>query len=264
MRARRVLFAVGTAALAVLVACGGAPERQALAPPVGAPAEVMAAAPLESTVPAPAPVPTVMPDLPGAEGAATPRVPRAPRAAGAPRPSGPQVTGRIEIPKIGLSHTTYEGVSLAVLKYGPGHWPGTPMPGHTGNSVFPGHRTTHSRPFWDADKLQPGDQIIFTTAEGRFVYEVFDSIIVRANEMWVVDQTSDARLTIFGCHPKGRATHRYVVRSRLVGAPISNAPQASAKPSPATTAPPPAQQPPATSAPTTTAPPRNTCLVCLG
>jgi sortase A len=155
-------------------------------------------------------------------------------------------------------------VSLSVLAYGPGHWPGTPMPGHPGNSVFPGHRTTHSRPFWDVDKLVPGDQIIFTTAEGRFVYEVFDSIIVRSNEMWVVDQTSDTRLTIFGCHPKGRATHRYVVRSRLVSAAWSApapAPSAHASPSPSTTAPP-AQQPPPTTAPPTTAP-RKTCMLCL-
>jgi hypothetical protein len=82
--------------------------------------------------------------------------------------------------------------------------------------------------------------------------------------MWIVDQTQDARLTIFGCHPKGSAKYRYVVRSRLVGTPLGNSSHASAKPSPTTTAPPPPQQPPPTSAPTTTAPPRNSCLVCLG
>ena len=37
--------------------------------------------------------------------------------------------GEMEIPKIGLVHTIYEGVSLTVVDHGPGHWPGTPTAG---------------------------------------------------------------------------------------------------------------------------------------
>ena len=167
------------------------------------------------------------------------------------------VTGRIEIPKIGLSHTTYEGNTLREIDHGPSHWPGTPMPGHAGNTVYPGHRTTHTRPFHDLDLLGAGDQIIFTTAEGRFVYEVFSSFIVHPNEMWIVHPTREAMVTLFACHPKGSARQRFVVRGRLISAPAApparNNPQAHKPPPP----------PPPTTTSTTAPPRRSRCTLCL-
>lgn len=134
-------------------------------------------------------------------------------------PSGPQPTGHIEIPAIGLSHATYEGIDLAIINYGPSHWPGTAWPGHKGNTVFPGHRTTYSRPFWDIDHLVPGDEVIFTTREGRFTYRVTETLIVSEYDSWIVDPTERATFTIFGCHPKGSARQRYVAKGELVSAP---------------------------------------------
>lgn len=152
--------------------------------------------------------------------------------AGAARPGGagtvqvanhrggkPASTGRIEIPAIGLNHATYEGIDLPTIDHGPSHWPGTPLPGQRGNTVFPGHRTTHSRPFWDLDKLQPGNEVIFTTPAGRFTYKVTRTMIVPANAMYVTDQTPDATFTIMACHPKGSARQRIVVKGSLVSAP---------------------------------------------
>ena len=203
----------------------------------------------ETTVP---PVEPPPPDLPGeSSGPAVRPVSR--KAA----PASLKVTGRIEIPKIGLAHTTYEGNTLREIDHGPSHWPGTPMPGHPGNTVFPGHRTTHSRPFHDLDRLAAGDQIIFTTAQGRFVYEVFTSFIVRPHEVWIVHPTKEAMVTLFACHPKGSASQRFVVRGRLVSAPVAapakhDSPQAHRPPPP----------PPPTT--TTTAPPRRSrCTLCL-
>src|SRR5262245_29001802 len=46
--------------------------------------------------------------------------------------------GTIEIPKIGLMHPIYEGVWLSVVDHGPGHWPGTAMPGGDRKSVVQG------------------------------------------------------------------------------------------------------------------------------
>lgn len=170
-------------------------------------------------------------------------------------PSDIKVTGRIEIPKIGLSHTTYEGNTLREINYGPSHWPGSAMPGHPGNAVFAGHRTTYSRPFFDLDLLSPGDQVVLTTAQGRFVYEVVKSFIVSPSDMWIVHPTPEAMVTLFACHPKGSAKQRIVVRGRLVSAPVA-APQKAQ--SPAQKSPPP---PPTT---TTTSPPRrNRCTLCL-
>jgi len=148
------------------------------------------------------------------------------------RPRKAQPTGRIEIPAIGLNHLTYEGIDLATIDNGPSHWPGTPLPGERGNTVFPGHRTTHSRPFWDIDKLVVGNDVIFTTPAGRFTYKVTQTLIVNAADTWVVNGTPDATFTILGCHPKGSARQRYVVKGKLVGAP---APLAPIRPAPTTT-----------------------------
>src|SRR6476661_7405233 len=52
--------------------------------------------------------------------------------------------GTIEIPKIGLLHPVFEGITLTVIDHGPGHWPGSALPCQVGNSVFPGHRVTHT------------------------------------------------------------------------------------------------------------------------
>lgn len=153
---------------------------------------------------------------------------------------------RIDIPKIGLSHRTFEGIDLATINKGPSHWPGTALPGQRGNTVFPGHRTTYSRPFWDIDKLTRGDEVIFTSAAGRFVYRVTDTFVVRSNETWIVDATDEATFTIFACHPKGSAKQRYVVKGRLT-TPPTEPPSAETS-----TAPPPPSSPPSST--TTTAP----------
>ena len=46
---------------------------------------------------------------------------------------------------------------------GPGHWPGTALPGQLGNAVVAGHRTSHNRDFRNIDQLVPGDEIILST-----------------------------------------------------------------------------------------------------
>ncbi len=138
----------------------------------------------------------------------------------------PTSTGRIEIPAIGLNHLTYEGIDLATINYGPSHWPGKPLPGQLGNTVFPGHRTTYSRPFWDLDKLVPGNEVIFTTPAGRFTYQVTGTTIVGARDTYVVNNTPDATFTLLACHPKGSAKQRIVVKGRMVGQPVVAPPPA--------------------------------------
>ena len=138
-------------------------------------------------------------------------------------PNVPQKSiGRIEIPKINLDHPIFEGVDEDVIHWGPGHWPGSAMPGKVGNSVFAGHRVTHTRPFYDIDLLVPGDQIIVHTVDGTFTYRVTGHQIVSAKDTWIVNPTPTATITIFACHPKHSAAQRYVVRGDLVASgPVS-------------------------------------------
>lgn len=124
--------------------------------------------------------------------------------------------GSIEIPKLGLLHDLYEGITLRNIDNGPSHWPGTAMPGELGNSVVAGHRVTHSRPFRNIDQLVSGDLVIFTVGADRSTYRVTGSQIVTPRDTWIANPTSTATATLFACHPPGSAAYRYVVRLELV------------------------------------------------
>ena len=125
--------------------------------------------------------------------------------------------GTIEIPTIGLKMTMLEGVRLSTLDQGPGHWPGSAMPGQVGNVVVAGHRTSHAKPFRHLDALVPGDQVIFTMPYGQFIYRVVSTEIVAPERVDIVDQTSAKTATLFACHPPGSTRQRIVVHLAFSG-----------------------------------------------
>lgn len=141
--------------------------------------------------------------------------------------------GRIRIPKIGLDHKVMHGISLRNIDHGPSHWPGTPLPGEMGNTVFMGHRVTHSRPFRRIHELVPGDEIFFDIGGVQTRYVMTGHEIVFPDRLDIVDPTPTPTATIFACHPPGSARQRYVVRAAL--APLEPAP--AAEPAPADPAP---------------------------
>lgn len=127
--------------------------------------------------------------------------------------------GLLEIPAIGLSQPLFEGVTLTAINRGPSHWPGTAMPGQTGNVVVAGHRTTYTKPFWDLQAVQPGDELIFSMADGtRYVYELERTEVVSPDAVHIIHQTPERRATLFACHPRGSA------RQRIVGHFVMKAP----------------------------------------
>jgi len=161
--------------------------------------------------------PVIAPSTTVKPGVTTPTVPHdAPRPAPPTPPEG-DVEGTISIQRIGINFAFVEGTSRDDLKKGPGHYPGTPMPGTLGNAAIAGHRTTYLHPFGDLDKMLPGDLIVITTRAGTFVYRVSQPWFkVRATDVWVVDNTPDPELTLTACHPKGSAEFRIVIKAKLV------------------------------------------------
>jgi sortase A len=123
--------------------------------------------------------------------------------------------GSIEIPAIDVYMAMYEGIRLTTLDYGPGHWPGSAMPGKVGNTVVAGHRTSKHKVFRNLDLLVPGDEIIFDGIDGRWVYHVTRTEIVGPDETWIVDQTTAVTATLFACHPPGSTRERIVVFAEL-------------------------------------------------
>jgi sortase A len=123
--------------------------------------------------------------------------------------------GAIQIPKIGLLHAIFEGITLTVIDHGPGHWPGSAMPCKAGNTVFPGHRVTHSHPFLNLDLLSPGDQIVFHMPGHDCVYKVTGTKIVKPTDLYVTNPTPTPTVTLIACHPKHSAAERIVVTGAL-------------------------------------------------
>lgn len=123
--------------------------------------------------------------------------------------------GSVQIPKIGLLHAVFEGITLTVIDHGPGHWPGSALPCKRGNAVFPGHRVTHSHPFLNLDLLSLGDQIVFHMPGHDCVYKVTGTKIVQPSDLYVTNPTVKPTVTLIACHPKHSAAQRIVVTGEL-------------------------------------------------
>lgn len=128
-------------------------------------------------------------------------------------------TGRsianVSIPAIGVKTPLVHGIGDKALSKGLGLWPGTGRIGQPGNAVIAGHRTSHTRPLYDIDKLKKGDAIIFTTPQGVAEYRVTKTRIVKPNDMWITRPTKGSTITLFACHPPHSIAYRWVVFAKL-------------------------------------------------
>jgi len=120
-----------------------------------------------------------------------------------------------------------EGVSLARLKAGPGHYPDSDRPGGAGNLAIAGHRTTYGAPFWSLDELEVGDTIHVVDREGReWVYAFRRQEVVPPTALWVVGQdpleSGQPTITLTTCHPRGSAAQRLIAWGELLDEPIGS------------------------------------------
>ena len=128
-----------------------------------------------------------------------------------------QPVGEITIKKIDVDWAIVEGVQLPDLAKGPGHYPGTPLPGQIGNAAIAGHRTTHGAPFFRVNELAPGDKIVIKTLAGTYTYVVYKTpFAVQPTDYGVVANTPDAELTLTSCEPRYSAAQRIIVKAKLV------------------------------------------------
>lgn len=139
------------------------------------------------------------------------------QSAASPEPGDP--VALIKIPRIGVDAVVVEGAGVADLKKGPGHYPGTAMPGQPGNMVISGHRTIYGAPFYRLDELRPGDEIQVYNGSGPFRYVVTETRVVLPNEIGVVASPNEARLTLVTSHPRFSARKRLMVVAQLVMVP---------------------------------------------
>jgi sortase A len=133
-----------------------------------------------------------------------------------PSPDG-EAIAVIKLPKINVEKIVVEGVGVPDLKKGPGHYPGTPLPGQPGNAAIAGHRTTYGAPFNQLDKMAVGDPVIISTKQGTFQYDVTELKVIKPSQVEVLDNTQDNRLTLTTCNPRYSATQRLVLTAALKG-----------------------------------------------
>jgi sortase A len=127
----------------------------------------------------------------------------------------------LRIPRFGdkFRYVVIEGVGVTDLRKGPGHYPGTALPGEKGNFVVSGHRTTYSAPFNRVGELRTGDRILIDTRSSQFVYTVTRKKVVSPSEVDVTapvpmhpGRTPTERLiTLTTCHPKFSAAQRLII-----------------------------------------------------
>jgi len=119
--------------------------------------------------------------------------------------------------------TIVEGVGVPDLKQGPGHMPGTALPGQRGNVVLSGHRTTYGAPFNRWDELGEGDVVVLETRDGWYTYSLTGSQVVAPSAVEVTLPVPgqpgaapvEQLLTMTTCEPEYSAAERMIVSGRL-------------------------------------------------
>ena len=146
-------------------------------------------------------------------------LPRAPASEPRSTPSTLRVgepIGTLEIARLGLSGVVVEGDEDAVLDRAIGHLPDTPLPWRDGNSALAAHRDAIFRPLKD---VRLGDVLRLKTPHGEFDYQVRETLIVKPEDVWVLDPTPVTTLTLISCWPFnyiGNAPERFIVRAERI------------------------------------------------
>jgi sortase A len=122
---------------------------------------------------------------------------------------------RVSIPKINLDAIILDGTTRKQLKNGPGRVIGTALPGEAGTAVITAHRDTFFRHIYELNK---GDSILVQRNGQTLRFEVTGKKIVEPDDLTVLKQADDSRLTLITCYPIyyiGPAPQRLVVFSKL-------------------------------------------------
>ncbi|MEW2589221.1 class E sortase [Micromonospora aurantiaca] len=137
-----------------------------------------------------------------------------------PPAKGKPVAG-LYIPKFEKHWVVVEGVSPEDIRYAPGHYPDSAMPGEVGNFSVAGHRIRST--FWRLDELKTGDAIVVETRTDWLVYRVYEQRIVKPSQVEVVapvpgkagQKATEKLLTLTTCNPKFDNYQRLIIHARL-------------------------------------------------
>lgn len=130
---------------------------------------------------------------------------------------GPLVAGapvaRVIAPTIGLDAIVLEGVDDDALNAGPGHLPGSALPGERGNAVISAHRDRH---FNHLGELEIGDTLSTETGMRQTRWVVVSKRVIGKN-LPALYHTPGPTLTLTTCWPMryvGPAPERLIITAK--------------------------------------------------
>lgn len=121
----------------------------------------------------------------------------------------------LRISKVRLEVPVLEGTDDLTLNRGVGHIAGTGRPGDEGNIGIAGHRDGFFRALKD---IGPGDTIELQTPWGTDRYTVDQIVLVRPDDVSVLQPRPIRSLTLVTCYPFyfiGSAPQRYIVQASI-------------------------------------------------
>ena len=129
------------------------------------------------------------------------------------RPGAP--VARLVIPRLGMDEIVVEGVGDSELNAGPGHLPGSPLPGERGNAVISAHRDRH---FHGLDRVEIGDTVATETVRERVTWVITERKLLHRHSP-ALFATREPTLTLTTCWPVrylGPAPERLLLTARPV------------------------------------------------
>lgn len=122
----------------------------------------------------------------------------------------------IEIADLNIKAPVLEGIDNDTLSIAAGHFTGTGKVG-SGNYCIAGHSSTIYKEYFNNLKnIKPGMEIhVYDTDENHtcYIYKVTENFIVEPDEIWILDDFGDDRVTVITCTDDG--TQRQVVVGEL-------------------------------------------------
>ena len=129
---------------------------------------------------------------------------------------GPEQARRIQISAIDVESPIVQGMyDWEQLKKGVAQRIGSAGPGQVGNMAFAGHNDIYGEVFRYLDKLTPGDEIIVDTQRQSYTYIVRETKIVKPTDVWVLEPTEFASITLISCYSYRVNTKRIAVFADL-------------------------------------------------
>ena len=104
------------------------------------------------------------------------------------RPRTGQPFAMMRVPAFGADwkFAIVQGTSLRQLALGPGHVPGTGLPGERGNFVVAAHDITAGNPFLHLRSLHKPDKVLIYTRDHVYTYKVQTNKVVRYTKVAVM------------------------------------------------------------------------------